>query len=953
MAFAKMIRPMGRGYVVWMGLGLLALFAVLRSLHWVVDWLWMRQLGFEPVFWRILFARAGLFVAALVPVLLYFWFNLRAIRRTVALSGEVHGTALSRVLGFLRGPWAGTAVLGISGVLALFLALSFQGAWQRFLLFWFGGSFGESEPILGQDIGFYVFDLPFLESVYGLLLTAALIGTVLQAGTFYGLGIVQNWGAADERLTQRARLLLCANGAFFAAVWAADYVLARFRLLYASSGTVIGPGYTDVNVVLPALWAMTAVMLAVVIALLWSMRKGGGRIGLMALAAAGVLHIGLLWVLPFSVQRLAVAPNELEREKPYLVHNIRFTRQGFALDRVTERDFPASASLKMADLAKHQPTIRNIRLWDYRPLLTTFRQIQEIRLYYRFYDVDVDRYETEDGLRQVMVSARELTPELPSRADTWLNRTLQYTHGYGLAMSLAVQEGSQGSPSLIVKDLPPATRDGLKADDVAIYYGERTPGYKIVNTGIRELDYPKGDDNVYTHYQGTGGIPLNSSWKRILFAINQGDIGILLSEYISSESRIQIRQQIRERIDAVAPFLRLDADPYLVLNGGRLVWIQDAYTASDRYPYSESYSAPRRSRRASSGPVSSPRPAAGPVRNAHAFRDPVNYARNSVKIVVDALSGNVSFYVIDEDDPILAAWRRAFSGLFQPLDALPAGLKAHLRYPQDLFEAQIARYSAYHMRTPQVFYNKEDLWTIPWEKYGGRRELMEPYYILVRLPGEERTEFLLMTPYTPESRDNMIAWMAARSDFPGYGELIVFKLPKERLTYGPMQVEALIDQDTTISRQLSLWDQRGSKVIRGNLLVIPIEDSLIYVEPVYLVAEEHDVPQLKRVIVGQGDKVAMRPTLYGALAALFGADDTRPERQTPTPGALQAPSPEIKAAMGRAEKALAAGDWSAFGRAMSELKRLLSNEEGSSGSPPGAGDEQPSSDNEAGMKERP
>lgn len=925
MAFLNLARPSRSGPIMWLAVAaaLLAVTLGLNSLGWIVDWLWMGQLGFEPLFWRILATRVGLFIAALLPLSVYFWLNARAAEGTVrSVTGNAAGPYAARLRGFFASRGASALALVGAIVVAFFFALLFQGAWESFLLFRFGGDFGVTEPALGRDAGFYVFRLPFIDAIYAILLSAAAIATLLHVGIFYSLGLLQGWNAADDSARRRALFLLFGNGAFLAMVWAAGYVLDHYRLVYGSGGTVVGPGYTDIHVVIPALWIMAGVMVGVVLFLAWCMRSGRAMAGLIALGGAAILHGTLLWLVPGLVQSLLVSPNELEREREYLARNIQFSRQGFGLDRVMEREFPASAALDLADLKKHRQTIRNIRLWDYRPLLKTFRQIQEIRLYYRFYDVDVDRYRTADGLRQVMLSARELTRDLPRRADTWVNRTLQYTHGYGLAMSLAAQEGSQGSPSLIVKDLPPTGGSGLRADDVAIYYGEHTPGYRIVSTGIREFDYPKGDENVYTRYQGSGGIPLDSFWKRLLFAIDRGDVSILLSEYIQPDSRIQIRQQLRERIESIAPFLRLDRDPYLVLNQGRLVWIQDAYTASNRFPYSESYIAGGRRRLRDVAAAASE-----PARASHAFESPANYIRNSVKIVVDAMDGDVSFYVIDDNEPILKAWRGAFPDLFRALDDLPEGLKAHLRYPQDLFEAQIRRYRSYHMRTPQVFYNKEDLWTIPRERYGGRRAPVEPYYILVRLPDEDRMQFLLMTPYTPENRDNMIAWMAARSDFPDYGELIVFKLPKERLTFGPMQVEALIDQDTTISRQLSLWDQRGSKVIRGNLLVIPIEQSLIYVEPVYLVAEQHDVPQLKRVIAGNGDRVAMRRTLDGALAALFGGEPAgKPQAAPPS----QPPQPVLSEAgdlIGRAERALTEGDWKAFGEAMNRLKRLLSPEE--------------------------
>ena len=535
---------------------------------------------------------------------------------------------------------------------------------------------------------------------------------------------------------------------------------------------------------------------------------------------------------------------------------------------------------------------------DWRPLLQTYRQLQEIRLYYRFHAVDVDRYVLPGGVRQVLLSARELAPDLPDKAETWVNHQLQYTHGYGIAMSLATHENPQGVPTLVVKNLPPEADRGLKIERAAIYYGEDMPGYRMVNTGIKELDYPRGDANVYTSYAGRGGVQLNSFWRRLLFAWNRFDINIVISSYVTPQSRIQLWRDVEERVHRIAPFLDLDGDPYLVIHDGRLVWIQDAYTVSGNFPYSEPHQAG------------------------------VNYIRNSVKVVVDAYQGSVDFYTMDSGDPILAAYAEAFPGLFKPLHAMAPGLKAHLRYPRDLFGAQVRKYRRYHMRIPQVFYNNEDLWTLAREKYGGKLAPMKPYYILMRLPGEERLEFLLMSPLTPENRDNMIAWMAARSDFPGYGDLIVYKFPKERLIYGPLQIEALVDQDTLISRQLSLWDQRGSRVIRGNLIAIPLNHSLLYVEPVYLIAESNDVPQLKRVIVAHGDRVAMERSLDEALRVVLGGAAAVPAQAGSggsEDGTILSGTREL---FERAQRALEEGDWAGFGAAMGELKEFLDEAEG-------------------------
>lgn len=892
-------------YGWWILIALGALLAGGFLVDRTVDWLWMGQLGYLQIFWRILGIQTTLFAFALVPLLLYFWANLRALLRS-AVAAQASGA-----YGFveLLSARAGNSLLrfGLPLVLALLFALPLSAAWDETLRFLFGGTFNQAEPVHDLDIGFYVFRLPLIDAVTQVFLLAASLTLAAQVAVHYAMGMFGAWDSLDATLRRRISSLLAWNLIAVAAAGGVGYALERYRLLYASAGTVIGPGFTDVFVRMPALWLMAGVMAAVTVLAIVALRRGSAGYLAAGVVGAAVLHALALWIVPGLVQSFIVDPSEFKREEPYLEHNIAYTRDAFGLGSVTERSFAGAAELTPADIEANRDTIRNIRLWDYRPLLRTFRQIQQIRLYYQFYDVDVDRYRLSDGYRQVMLSARELTHDLPERADTWVNRHLQYTHGFGLAMSLAAQEGGQGSPNLIVKDLPPTAERGIEIDNPAIYFGEHMSGFRIVPSGIEEFDHPKGDDNVYASYEGDGGVPVGSFWSQLLFAVDQFDINILLTDYITDDSRIQIRRPLQERIREIAPFLKLDRDPYLVVSEGRLVWIQDAYTTSDRFPYSESHDL---------------REAVRPQDPGVWRREPVNYIRNSIKVVVDAYSGDVTFYAMQPDEPVLAAYGQAFPGFFEPLSALSDDLKAHLRYPQDLFEAQVERYAAYHMRDPQVFYNNEDLWTIPQEKYGGAAITMEPYYILMRLPGEDHLQFMLMQPLAPEGRNNMIAWLAARADFPGYGEVVAFKLPKARLIYGPMQIEALIDQDTTISRQLSLWDQRGSRVIRGNLLAIPIDRSLLYVEPVYLVAEEGDVPQLKRVIVAHGDRVAMEPTLDRSIQALFGPTTPATDPSEPRPAPDAEVMSAVRQAIEDAEAAMKRGDWAGFGAAMKRLKDI-------------------------------
>ena len=494
-----------------------------------------------------------------------------------------------------------------------------------------------------------------------------------------------------------------------------------------------------------------------------------------------------------------------------------------------------------------------------------------------------------------MLSARELAAELPAEAQTWVNQKLQFTHGYGLVMSFVSKTMGGGFPQYVLENIPPESAFGLTIGQPSIYYGESMPGYRIVATGVKEFDHPKGNQNVYTSYNGTGGIPLDSLWKRLLFTWTQGDINILFTSYLRPESKIQIWRQVKDRVQQVAPFLRLDQDPYAVVSEGKQYWIQDAYTVSDHYPYSTPHAA--------------------------AFEQGLNYIRNSVKVVVDMYDGTVGFYVMDPNDPVLAVYRRAFPGVFKDLNQLSPDLKSHLRYPEDLFSIQADQYTTFHMTVPQVYYNREDLWVLPNEAYAGTVAPMKPYYILMKLPGSDQLEYLLMTPFTPQKRNNMISWMAARCDFPEYGKMLFYELPKEKLIYGPMQIEAMIDQNTAIAAQLTLWDQKGSKVIRGNLIAVPIENSFLYVVPLYLTAEGTDFPQLKRVIVISGDKVAMEPTLDEAIQSVFGTQ----QPQTPgQPPGRPVESGQARAAFDKAQKAMEQGDWGNFGKAMDALKGLLS-----------------------------
>jgi len=886
-------RPIG--LVIMGAISVIAILALIPS--WIQKWLWMRQVGYSGIFWTLFSVRWELFCAAFVVALLYLWINLRVAARngaTFRAGSLTSESSVASTIGVQISPTVLKLATGaMATVAALFFALIFYAQWDTYLRFRYGGSFGLSDPLFGVDAGFYLFRLPFYELLQNSLTTLALV-TLLAVMVFYAyLGLLrfsrsrpmQGWSAKTAPHLSILFFVLVAS-------WGWGFYLDRFELLYSTQGVVYGAGYTADHVTRIAYWIMLGAAVSLCALVLNFVRPR-----FKAIVIASGIYVGLyiiaVWLAPALFQRFTVQPNELARETPYLKNNIEFTRKAYSLDTIQETSYPALSDLTSEVIARNEDTIQNIRLWDWRPLLQMYQQAQEIRLYYQFYQADVDRYHLPDGYHQVVLSARELSAELPAQAQTWVNQKLQFTHGYGVVMSFVSKTIGGGFPQYILKNIPPESAYGLTIDQPSIYYGESMPGYRIVATGVKEFDYPKGNQNVYTSYAGTGGIPLDSLWKRLLFAWTQADVNILLTSYLQPESRIQIWRRVQERLKQIAPFLRLDQDPYAVVSEGKQYWIQDAYTVSDHFPYSTPHAA--------------------------AFEEELNYIRNSVKVVVNMYDGTVQFYVMDANDPVLAVYRRAFPGVFKDLNQLSPDLKAHLRYPEDLFSIQADQYRTFHMTIPQVYYNREDLWVLPQENYAGTVAPMKPYYILMKLPGSDQLEYLLMTPFTPQKRNNMISWLAARCDFPEYGKMLFYQLPKERLIYGPMQIEAMIDQNTTISQQLTLWDQKGSRVIRGNLIPVPIENSFLYVVPVYLTAEGTDFPQLKRVIVISDDKVAMEPTLDEAIQSVFGTE----QPQNPVQASAQPELGQARAQFDEAQKAMQQGNWADFGKAMDALKHLL------------------------------
>ncbi|MDI6891370.1 MAG: UPF0182 family protein [Actinomycetota bacterium] len=877
-------------WIKW-ALFLLLLF-ILASLGRVVylytEWLWFKEVGFTSVFWVTLLSKLKLALAFGIFFFILLYGNILIARRLAPKYVPTENEVVQLYRTVAR-PYFDLVLLVISLFFSLLVAGGAAEKWISYLRFLNQTPFGLSDPIFKRDIAFYVFSLPLLKYIWAWLLVSLIITTVVAVLVHWFDGAIRVRRYVQKFAPHvKAHLSVLCGLIFLVIAW--GFQLNIYELLYSPRGAAFGAGYTDLHAQLPALRIL--IFMAVICAALFliNIYYRGWRLPLtgIALLLVTLFLVGIIY--PAIVQQYRVSPNEIAKEKPYIELNIKYTRQAYNLDRIKEEEFPVSETLTLEDIRGNEPTIRNVRLWDWRPLKKTFSQIQEIRLYYSFRDVDIDRYKLNGDYRQVAISPRELVPEqLPETARTWINEHLVYTHGHGLVMNPVSTVTPEGLPDLLIKDIPPKSKVGIKVGRPEIYYGEVAGDYVVVKTKTLEFDYPKGDKNQYTTYKGSGGVPVGSPLGKMVFAWRFGSLKLLVSDAITSRSRVMYHRQIGERVRNIAPFLSYDKDPYLVISGGRLYWIQDAYTLTDMYPYSEPFG---------SG----------------------NYIRNSVKVVIDAYNGDVIFYIVDEKDPLVKTYARIFPTLFKPFKAMPSDLRSHIRYPEDLFMIQARMYATYHMRDPQVFYNKEDLWAVPKEIYEQSEQEMEPYYIIMRLPGHPEEEFILMLLFTPASKGNMIAWICAKCDMPNYGDLLVYKFPKQKLVYGPSQVEARIDQDPEISKQLTLWGQRGSSVIRSNLLVIPIEDSLLYVEPLYLQAEQTALPELTRVIIAHGDRVTMEESLEEALLVVFGGRaEARPEEKLTEEKLIEAAVEHFNKAIEYQRE----GNWAGYGEEIKKLEETL------------------------------
>jgi len=888
-------RQGNRGLIVLATAAFILMAGSRQIIAFVADWLFFNEVGYQAVFSRTFEAKALTGLAFGAVAFFVFIINLTvARRRTFPLVGmnplwesvpQIQHMNLDRLMG-----WAALALSFVAFLLAFTVGTQY---WEQALLFLNSVPAGLADPLFGRDISFFLFKYPVLNAMNTMARSLIVLATLLTATVYLLRGGIVWMGrllSIDTAVKRHIGILV----SLFLLSLSFGFVLDRYSLLQSEHGVLYGASYTDVHARLMVLSIMAGLTLATALIMPFFATRQSLLFPLIALAALmGINFLGLK-AYPSTVQSFQVSPNESVLEQPYIAHHIKFTRFGYGLENMELQPFAANKQLTFTDIKKNISTIQNIKLWDEEPLLKTYSQLQQIRTYYHFSDVDNDRYTVNNRYLQVMLSPRELSyADLPGKS--WINERLVFTHGFGLAMGPVSSITKEGLPEFYIKDIPPVSSAGPKVTRPEIYYGESPNDYVIVNTKTKEFSYPTTSENIYTVYSGSGGVRLSSIVKRLLYASYFGNFKIFLSSDVTDESRIIYNRTIMDRVAAIAPFLSYDPDPYMVVrDDGRLSWIIDAYTQSRNLPYSK------------------PLPGG------------TNYIRNSVKVIVDAYDGSVAFYVVDQKDIMAKTYAAIYPQLFKPLADMPADLRRHIRYPRALLQIQARMFTTFHMTDPAVFYNKEDLWEIP----SYREKPIDPYYLITKLPGNQAEEFILLLPFTPSKRDNLAAWMAARCDGENYGKVTVFTFPRDRLVFGPRQIDARIDQDAYISQQLTLWGQRGSDVIRGSLLIIPLEDSLIYVQPLYLVAtDKGGLPELRRVIVAYGNDVVMEETLEASIQRLFSG--TLPSLRMPEKGstAVSINSKELGSRameqLRKAREALRKEDFAGYGKYLKELEETL------------------------------
>lgn len=901
----------------------------------LTNWMWFDSLGYEKVFWTKFLSQLEIGVPVFLAAMLLVRIYLKSLKKHYFIEIESHEIPDEKRLNKIS--W------GMSVVFGLLVGLTAGAStWMDFRQFANATSFGLKDPIFHLDISFYVFKLSFLTKANNIVL-GIVVGVVIITLLYYGILMMvrtpdmfewepeepedpetsgenaipftrKNRKKPSEKRTldlnnsNMSQLLHIASGKLtllgivFYMMVAMDFLMRQFDLLHVHTGTVYGAGFTDVNV---KLWVYRLIMVLSIVGAVTLChhmhRKEPKKLVRIPIA---IVAVGLLGgVVSFAVQNLLVSPDEINKESKYLERNISFTRHAYGLDNIKVEEFPAEQNLNRQAIRDNSQTITNIRINDYEPVQDFYNQTQSIRQYYDFNDVDIDRYNINGEQTQTYLAAREINESKIS--STWINRHLKYTHGYGAAVSRVDAVTASGQPDIIVKNIPPESEaKDIEITRPEIYFGELTNDYVIVNTDEQEFDYPNGNENSYSMYKGKAGIKLNLL-NRILFSVREGSMKLLVSSNVNSDSRIIINRNIKDRVEKLMPYLSYEKDPYMTVVNGKLYWIVDAYTTSSYYPYSEPYS----------GEVGS-----------------TNYIRNSVKVVVDAYNGDTTFYVVDQDDPVARTYQKIYPTLFKDGKDMPEGIRKHIRYPNSLLKIQAGVYTKYHMDQVKVFYQDEDLWDIAHQIYGTEEKEMDPSYFIFELPDEKKAEFINMIPFTPKSKQNMTAIMMARNDGNRYGQLLVYKFPKNKTVYGPMQIEAQIDQNTEISKEFSLWNSSGSKYRRGDLFVIPINNSIMYVEPVYLEASNQAIPEMKRVIVAYGDKIAYESTLEDALADLFGEDENSGQSQSASASSGKNNSgksntkeliQKANEAYENAVNAQKSGNWKKYGDYLDELEKYL------------------------------
>ncbi len=879
----------------WIIFGIVVLYflpvGIKFLIKFLVDYIWFDSLGFLSRYLKVLFTKIKIFF------IFGGSFFLIALINNLITRTNVTSKARKIYIGKIYTKEIIKFMVLILIAFAIIFGLIATNWWEDFLKFYNFEKFNITDPIFNRDISFYVFQLP----IYNFLkiwTRWVLIFLLFWALIIY---IISNSISISSKTLFIPKYIRVHLGFILFLLflnYGVGFLLKKYELLWNQHSIVKGASYTDVYAHIFAYNVMFFFSILMAITFIYWIFSQSFKTIISGIILFFILLLSLNYIYPFFLQKFVVAPNEIEKEKKFIQYTIKYTRLAYDIEKVKERYFEVKNDLTPEILKSEKEVIKNIRLWDWRPLKMTFKQLQEIRPYYIFSDVDIDRYYINGELRQVMLAAREIThSNLPKEARNWINRYLKYTHGYGIVMIPVSAVNQEGLPEFYIKDIPPVFVPGLEITRPEVYYGETVRDYVIANTKTSEFDYPSGDGNVYTFYKGDGGIKLDSEWKKLLFSIYLGSIKILFTDFITPSSRVMIRRNIIERVKYVAPFLVIDNDPYIVLIKGKLYWIVDAYTFTDKFPYSEK------------------------------FNDELNYIRNSIKIIIDVYTGKMKLYIINSDDPIANTYRNIFPELFSNLSELDEEFKKHFRYPSDIFMIQADIYRTYHMRAPEVFYNKEDLWNFPTEVYDENEVLMSSYYIINKIEENGKPEFLNIIPFTPSKKNNMIAWLAARCDGDKYGELVVFKFPKRHLIYGPMQIEARIDQHPEISRLISLWGQKGSRVIRGNLLVIPIKNSILYVEPLFLQAEKQELPEIKRIIVAYNDNIAIASSLEEALiSALEGGTAKSVEISDEFDTIKFSIKELINKALNYYDegmKSLKQGKWTEYGEMMKKLKEIL------------------------------